>query len=109
MDQQRVLIGLFGMLLVTYLPRVLPVLYLAGRTLPRAVEVWLRYVPPAVLAAMLLPALVMPNGALDLSLNNLYWLAAIPAFGVAWKTRSLFAPVLTGMALVALARLLGWG
>jgi len=109
MDQQRILIGLFGMMLVTYLPRVLPVWTLAGRALPRAVEVWLRYVPPAVLAAMLLPALVMPEGALQINFTNLYLLAAIPAFFVAWKTRNLFAPVLTGMALVALARLLGWG
>lgn len=97
------------MMLVTYLPRVLPVWYLAGRQLPRAVEVWLRYVPPAVLAAMLLPGLLMPDGTLQINFTNLFLLAAVPAFIIAWKTRNLFAPVLTGMALVALARLLGWG
>jgi branched-subunit amino acid transport protein len=109
MDQQKIIIGLLGMMLVTYLPRVLPVWYLAGRQLPRAVEVWLRYVPPAVLAAMLLPGLLMPDGTLQINFTNLFLLAAVPAFIIAWKTRNLFAPVLTGMALVALARLLGWG
>jgi len=87
MDQQKIIIGLLGMMLVTYLPRVLPVWYLAGRQLPRAVEVWLRYVPPAVLAAMLLPGLLMPDGTLQINFTNLFLLAAVPAFIIAWKTR----------------------
>ena len=41
--------------------------------------------------------------------NNLYLLAGIPTLLVAWRTHSLFVPLLTGMGLVALARLLGWG
>ena len=97
-----------GMALVTYLPRVAPVWFLASRSLPPVVVAWLRYVPPAVLAAMLFPSVLAPQGTLNPGWDNLYLWAALPTLFVAWKTRSLFGAVLTGMVLVALARLV-WG
>ncbi len=103
-DQRAVFLTLLAMGLVTYLPRVLPLWLFASRSLPPIVVAWLRYVPVAVLAAMLLPSLVLPEGYLDLGWDNLYLWAAIPTFIVAWRTRSLFGAVVTGMALVAGAR-----
>ncbi len=97
-----------GMMLVTFLPRVAPVWFLASRSLPPLVVSWLRYVSPAVLAAMLLPSIIAPEGGIDLHWSNLYLMAAIPTLLVAWKTRSMVGAVLTGMVLVALARLV-WG
>jgi branched-subunit amino acid transport protein len=100
-DQQTVFLTMVGMGLVTFLPRALPLWLFTSRDLPPLVVTWLRYVPVAVLAAMLLPSLVMPEGQVDLSISNLFLLAAIPTFVVAWKTRSLFASVIVGMLLVA--------
>jgi branched-subunit amino acid transport protein len=60
----------------------------------------------AVLAAMLFPAIAVPDNQLDLSLNNLFLLAAIPTLLVAWKTRSLFGSVIVGAVIVAMARYL---
>lgn len=105
MDQTTVFLTLAGMALVTYLPRLLPAWFLRGRELPPFVVAWLRYVPVAVLSALLLPALLVQNGQLALAWDNLYLWAAIPAIFVAWKTKSLFTTVLVGMVLVALARL----
>ena len=93
--------------LATYLPRLLPILLLSSKKLPLVVVAWLRYVPVAVLSAMLLPSLAVREGGLDFSGSNLYMWAAIPTFLVAWKTRSLFGSVLVGMGIVALARYLG--
>ena len=107
MDQKTILITILGMGVVTYLPRLLPVLLLSSKKLPPLVETWLRYVPVAVLSAMLLPSLAVNDGALDFSSSNLFLWAAIPTFLVAWKTRSLFGSVIVGMAVVALARY--WG
>jgi len=104
-DQQAVFLTMIGMGLVTYLPRLLPLWLLTSRDLPPLVVAWLRYVPAAVLAAMLLPALVMPEGRIDFGLQNLFLWAAVPVFLVAWRTRSLFAPVIVGMVLVASVRL----
>ena len=92
---------------VTYLPRLLPVLLLSSKKLPPLVETWLRYVPVAVLSAMLLPSLIVNDDALDFSSSNLFLWAAIPTFLVAWRTRSLFGPLIVGMVVVAAARYLG--
>lgn len=92
--------------LVTYLPRLLPVLFLSRRSLPRAVVLWLSYVPVAVLAALLAPALFAPSGSVNLALteNPAFWVS-IPVFAIAYFTRNLFATVLSGMVIIALLRL----
>jgi branched-subunit amino acid transport protein len=93
---------------VTYLPRLLPVWLLSSRKLPPLVIAWLRFVPVAVLSAMLLPSLLVSDGQLDFSGGNLFLWAAIPTFLVAWKTRSLFGSVIVGMLVVVAARYFGW-
>ncbi len=65
---------------------------------------WLRYVPVAVLAALLFPSIVVQEHQVNLGPENLFFWAAFPTLFVAWKTRSLFGSVLMGMMLVALAR-----
>ena len=94
---------------VTYLPRLLPVWLLSSKKLPPLVIAWLRFVPVAVLAAMLWPSLLVQNGQIDFSGSNLFLWAAIPTFLAAWKTRNLFSSVIVGMAVVAFARYLGLG
>jgi len=101
-----ILMTIVLMALVTVLPRMLPVWLLAGRTLPPLVVTWLRYVPVAVLSALLVPDLLLREGRIDLSWSNLYFWVSLPTFLVAWKTRSLFATVITGMGVLALIRLL---
>jgi branched-subunit amino acid transport protein len=105
MEQDIVFLTLLGMMAVTYVPRLLPVLMLSSRRLPPLVVAWLRQVPVAVLAAMLFPALFVQEGRIDLGLDNLFLWAAVPAFLVAWKRRSFFATVIVGIVVVAVARL----
>jgi branched-subunit amino acid transport protein len=105
MDQTTVFLTLIGMNLVTYIPRLLPVWALASKSLPKVIVDWLRYVPVAVLAAMLLPSLLVSDGRVDLTPSNMFLWAAIPTLVVAWKRRSLFGSVVVGMLVVALARL----
>lgn len=109
MDQQLIFWTILGMAVVTYLPRLLPTLFLSGRNLQPLLVVWLRLVPPAVLAAMLAPSLLVRQGGIDLSFDNLSFWAALVAFPVAWKSGSLFATVIVGMGLVALGRYFGLG
>ena len=109
MDQGLILLTMVGMGLATYLPRLLPILFLSGRTLKPLIVAWLRLVPPAVLSAMLLPSLLVSEKRIDLGFDNIFFWAALVAFPVAWKSKSLFATVLVGMGLVALARYCGLG
>jgi branched-subunit amino acid transport protein len=104
MDQTAITLTILGMALVTYLPRLLPVFFLSSRSLPPLLVAWLRFVPVAVLAALLLPELVVEGERAHLGPGNLFLWAALPTLLVAWKTRSLFAPVVVGMLLVAAAR-----
>jgi branched-subunit amino acid transport protein len=105
MDQTLIFLTILGMAVVTYLPRLLPAWLLSSRRLNPAVERWLGFVPTAVLAALLAPGLVLGEEGPDFSLDNVFLLAALPAFAVAVKTRSFFGTVAVGMGAVALLRL----
>jgi len=58
----------------------------------------LRQIPPAALASLVVPALVRPEGELDLV--QPYLLAGVVAAVVAWKTRSSALTLLVGMVLL---------
>ncbi len=58
----------------------------------------LRQIPPATLAAIILPALVRPEGSLDLLQPRL--LAGIVAALVAWRTRNVGVTLVVGMAVL---------
>jgi branched-subunit amino acid transport protein len=68
-------------------------------TVPPALARILRQIPPAALAAIVVPALLRPEGHLDLLQPTL--LAGLVAAGVAWKTRNVGITVVVGIALLA--------
>ncbi len=83
---------------VTYGLR-LSLIALMGRfEVPPLVSRGLRFVPPAVLSAIVLPELVQPAGTLNLSLGNLRLVAGVLAIVVAWRTRNVLLTVGAGMA-----------
>ena len=104
MDQEIIFLTILGMGLVTYVPRAIPLLALTGVKLPKWLITWLGYVPPAVLSALLLPSILLQEGRVSLGLDNPFFWAALPTLGVAVLTRSLFPPVIIGMALVIIIR-----
>lgn len=101
-----ILLLILGTTVVTVIPRVLPLALLSRFNLPKWFVKWLGYVPIAVLAALLAQSVLVSNGSIDLSLNNLALIAVIPTLLVAVRTRSLIWTVLTGVASMALLRLL---
>lgn len=104
MAETTILITLVSMAVVTYLPRLIPAWVLRDKQLPAFLMAWLRYVPVAVLAALLLPSLLIEGDRINFSASNLYLWAAIPAGLVAWKKKSLFGTVVVGMLVVAIVR-----
>ena len=96
------------MALVTYVPRVMPLVLLASRPLPPLVREWLALLPPALMAALVAQAVLMPGGAPQLSWDNPALVPALISLAVAWRTRSLALTVVAGMvAAAAWHRLLG--
>ncbi len=107
MDQRTIFLIIIGMMVVTYLPRVLPVWYLSSKSLPPLLTSWLRFIPISVMAAMVLPSLVIQDQQINVGLDNVFLLAAFPTLLVAWRTKSLFGAVFLGMLVVAIMRFLG--
>ncbi|SMP45758.1 AzlD domain-containing protein [Anoxynatronum buryatiense] len=75
-------------------------IFLYGRmTLPQWIHRSMRFVPAAVLSALIFPALVIQNGAPVLSIGNHRLVAGLLALAVAWKTKNLLATTLVGLGI----------
>lgn len=87
-----------GMMLVTFGVRY-PVLALVGKIhLSGPVRRGLRFVPPAVLTALITPAMLMPSGEkLEITLRNPYLVAGIVAITMASWRKNLLLTIVTGM------------
>jgi branched-subunit amino acid transport protein len=98
------LVFLFGGLL-TYATR-LSLIFLLGRIeIPDSLQRALRFVPPAVLTALIVPELLMPSGALNLSLGNMRLLAGLAAILAAWWGRNTIVTIVVGMLVLTLLQL----
>ncbi len=95
-----------GMGLVTYLPRSLPLLYLAHKKLPQWLIDWLSLIPVAILSALLAPSLFTDSATRNFELGKPELLVAIPTLLFALKTRSLGGTVLIGMLLYWLTEMI---
>jgi branched-subunit amino acid transport protein len=67
-------------------------------TVPPGVQRLLRQIPPAALASLVLPALIRPQGSLDLAQPR--FAAGALAALVAWRTGSVALTLIVGMATV---------
>jgi branched-subunit amino acid transport protein len=103
MQQEMVLI--LGMALVTFACRY-PVLALVSRLpLPETVLRAMRFIPPAVLTAIIVPSILMPGGErIELSMVNSNLVAALAAALVAWRSKNLLLTIVVGMVILWLWR-----
>lgn len=89
---------------VTFVTRLLPIVMLEKLHLRGAWQRALRFVPPAVFAAIIVPELTAGGNALLSAAGAARLLAAMLAAGVAWRTRSVLLTIATGMAALWLVR-----
>lgn len=101
----EVLLIILGTSLVTLIPRLLPFAALRSVTLPSWADRFLRFVPPAVLGALLARELFLVGGKFALPPGNLAPLAILPALAVALWRKSLIGTVLAGVVSIFLLRL----
>ena len=75
-------------------------IFLYGKlTLPEWVHRAMRFVPPAVLSALIFPAILIKDQELWLSYENPRLLAGMVAIAVAWKTKNLLLTIATGLGI----------
>ena len=82
---------------ITYAIRLSCIGLLGQRDMPALLLKALRFVPIAVLPAIILPQLFLRNNTLALSLHNPRWIAGILAGVVAWRTRNVLLTIAVGM------------
>ncbi len=93
------LILIIGMTAVTFGVRY-PVLAITGRiSLPRSMTDALKFIPPAVLTAIIVPAVLMPGGEFDIGYTNAYLIAGSIAAVVAWRRQNLLLTIGVGMGV----------
>jgi len=99
-----ILLIILGAALVTFVPRVLPLMLLSRIALPEWGVRWLNHVPIAVMAALVGQEIFLQDGKWSPLTSNIELLAALPTFLVAIKTRSLLGTVIVGIVTVMALR-----
>lgn len=85
----------------TYVLRLSFIGLLGTRPLPMWAEQPLRYVAPAVLAALVVPAVVLADGTADITpFGNPRFLAAVVAGLIAWRLKSVAGVIVGGMGVL---------
>lgn len=93
-----------GSALLTFIPRVLPLMLFSKIQIPVWLLRWLEYVPVAVMASLIGQELFMNgNEWVPITENAALW-AALPTVAVAIWTRSLLGTVLVGIVSMMILR-----
>lgn len=94
-----------GMIVATFTTRATLLLAPRFKLSPR-VEAGLRFAPVCALAVLIVPAVVVQNGAVNLSFANPYLVAAFAATTSFLWTRSMVVCIAVGMLVMTAFRLL---
>jgi len=93
--------------ILTYLTRLSFIALFGRMKIPALGLRALRFIPPAVLCAIIFPELLVQSGQVSLSIANPRLLAGVVAALIAWRTRSALLTILVGMGtLLALQAML---
>lgn len=91
---------IIGGMVVTYAIRLSFIALVPQDRMPDLFRRSLRYVPPAVLAALITPELFRPAGPFDISLGNHRLMAGAVAAIIAWRSRNTWITIATGMIML---------
>ena len=87
-----------AMAVVTFLIRYSLLAFSSQIKLPAQLIEALEYLPPAILTAIIVPAVLMPTGdKILLNYTNAKLVGAIAAILIGWRTKNLLATIIGGM------------
>lgn len=107
MSAEHILILIVGMTAIAFATRFTMIAILGKINLPAWLERSLRFVVPAVLTAVVAPAVLVRTGGLTVGPSNARLVSALVAGVVAWRTRNMLWTIIAGMAAIWLAMALG--
>ncbi len=95
-----------GMALATMATRIPVLWWLSLHPLSPAIARALKYVPLAVLSAIIAPIVLLNEGSLSLQMNNASLVASMVAILVSWRTRNLLLTIVIGLIALFIWRAL---
>lgn len=96
---------MIGCALVTWIPRIIPFMFVRSVKLPDIVLKWLSYIPVCILSALVIENLLDTEGSI-VSIDWPVFAAFIPTIIVALWTKSLSITVVVGVISMATVRFL---
>ena len=100
-SQQLYLI--LGMAVVTYLPRMLPMLLLNNREIPEKIVRWMSFIPVSIFAALIISDIFFWENQFSINpLENLKLIPAIVVFFIAYKTKNIMWSIVFGVVGISL-------
>jgi branched-subunit amino acid transport protein len=93
-----------GMFAVTILTRYPMMLLVSRIEVPAQVTRAFRYVPIAVLSAIIAPIIFVQDGQISIQFDNHFLLAALISAFISWRTRNLLLTIVFGMLVFILLR-----
>lgn len=106
MNDVNFILLILGTMVVTYIPRMLPLVVLSKSTLPKRVEQFLDNIPVAILGSILFSSIFIRDDVLDISFSNEYLVVGLLTIIIARYVRRLDVVVLSGIVLTIIYRLL---
>jgi branched-subunit amino acid transport protein len=106
MNRAELWMIILGGMAVTYLIRLSFFFFIPPDRLPEWFRRGLRYIPPAVLAALIVPDLLLLDGTLHLSFANHRLVAGSIAALVGWRTGNTWLTIVSGLLTFGLLALL---
>lgn len=98
-----ILLIIFGAALVTYLPRLIPILAFKNAQLPEWFQKWMTYLPISIFASLIATDIFFWEDQLTFNLvTNVKLLPSIITVLVAYKTKSMIYAILAGVFSIAL-------
>lgn len=107
MSAEHILVLIAGMTAIAFATRFTMIAILGKVDLPAWLERSLRFVVPAVLTAVVAPAVLVRSGALAVGPANARLISALVAGVVAWRTRNMLWTIIAGMGAIWIALALG--
>ncbi|MEG0258995.1 MAG: AzlD domain-containing protein [Lysinibacillus sp.] len=95
---------LLGCALVTWLPRVIPFMFVRSVRLPDVVLKWLSFIPICILSALVIENLLDADSKSYVTLDWPVFVTFIPTLIIAILTKSLSITVIAGVIIMACVR-----
>ena len=103
----EIVLIIIGMAAVTFFTRFASAALFRKTGVPIWFERWMKHVPTGILTALIAPALLLPKGYLDMSVQNHYLVAGIVAAVAAYLFRNVMITMSLGLAAMLSLRWLG--